>query len=250
MSKSIGNLERVLRPALDKVVETRYAPAQEFVQRLTRENPEFNTEQIVDLIVRRYTRELAAVAAVAGGTAAIPGAGTGTAIATGGLDLAYSMTKLGEMILAIGAANGHTAHSIEERRTFVLSVLAMANGVATGIEGAAGRIGAIGGASIVARIPDEALMSINKKLGAKVLAKFAAEQGAVRLGRLIPFGIGAGVGAAGNTLLVRSVARHARRFFAQRDSSSPHSLRTSNAGYIDVAVVPPAQSPNSPPEIR
>ena len=53
MSKSIGNLERVLRPALDKVVETRYAPAQEFVQRLTRENPEFTTEQIVDLIVRR-----------------------------------------------------------------------------------------------------------------------------------------------------------------------------------------------------
>jgi hypothetical protein len=224
MPKATRNLERVLRPALDRVVETRYAPAEALVYRMRAERPWATTDEIVDVIVRRYSRELAAVAALTGGAAAIPGAGTGTALATGGIDLAYSMTKLGEMILAIGVAYGHTPHSIEERRTFVLEVLAMANGVATGIEGVAGRLGAKGGASLVARIPDEALLGINKRLGAKVLAKFAAEQGAVRLGKIIPFGIGAGIGAAGNTLLTRSVARQARTFFANAENEAVQAI--------------------------
>lgn len=218
----VSRLEKVLRPAIDKVVETRYLPAVQLVERTRWENPTAAPDAIADRIIARYTKELAAVAALTGGAAAIPGAGTGTAIASSGLDLAYSMTKLGEMILAIGVAYGHTARSIEERRTFILSVMGIANGVATSLDGVAGRIGAVGGASLVARIPDEALVSINNRLGAKVLAKFAAEQGAVRLGRVIPFGIGAGIGAGGSVLLVRSVGRAAKRFFA--DASQTQGL--------------------------
>lgn len=242
MAKATRNLERILRPALDRVVKTRYEPAEALVMRLQAERPRATTDEVVDVIVKRYARELAAVAALTGGAAAIPGAGTGTALATGGIDLAYSMTKLGEMILAIGIAYGHTSRSVEERRTFVLEVLAMANGVATGIEGVAGRLGAAGGAGLVARIPDEALLSINKRLGARVLAKFAAEQGAVRLGKIIPFGIGAGIGAAGNTILVRSVARQARKFFSEQPSPATiaavdQSTTRERTSAIDAAAV-------------
>lgn len=237
-----STFEKLLRPAIDKVVERRYVPAVAVVEQIRREHPYDEVSGTVDRVVRRYAKELAAVAAVTGGTAAIPGAGTGTALATSGFDVAYSMTKLGEMILAIGIAHGHDARSIEERRTYVLTVLSMANGAATGIEGVAGRIGATGGAAVLAKIPEETLTTLNARLGASLFGKMAAEQGVSRLGRILPFGIGAGVGAAGNLFLVYSVARSARKFFATHPVDDPKRLDITDAarhtGAVDVAESP------------
>jgi hypothetical protein len=68
-----------------------------------------------------------------------------------------------------------------------------------------------------------------------MLARLASEQSAARLGRLLPFGIGAGVGAAGNVLIVRSVARTARKFFAVGPSTAP--ILEVDPDVIDVEVL-------------
>jgi hypothetical protein len=206
-----------------------------------------NADELIKLIVKRYTRELAAVSALTGGAAAIPGAGTGTALATSTADLAYSITKMGEMILAIGIASGHDAQSLEQRRSWVISVLTMANGAAAGVEGMAGRIGSTGGARLVSRIPDESLSSINAKLSAQVLTKFGIEQGALRIGRLVPFGIGAGIGAAGSAVITRSTAKAARSFFERQEPPSDPLAAdldlvtgsSDNRAAIDTDTVPP-----------
>lgn len=208
-----GAIDRIFHPAIERVARTRYEPAREVVAGLQLKYRPGNADELIKLIAKRYTRELAAVSALAGGAAAIPGAGTGTVLASSTVDLAYSITKMGEMMLAIGIAAGHDAESLEQRRSWVVSVLTMANGAAAGLEGVAGRIGSAGGASLVGRIPDENLSSINAKLSAQVLTKFGIEQGALRLGRLVPFGIGAGIGAGGSALITRSTAKAARKFF-------------------------------------
>jgi hypothetical protein len=43
------------------------------------------------------------------------------------------------MVLSIGAAYGHEAEEIEERRAWVIAVLGMASGAAGGIGGVAGQ---------------------------------------------------------------------------------------------------------------
>ena len=50
-------------------------------------------------------------------------------------------------------------------------------------------------------------------MGGRIVVKFGTKQGAVRLGRLVPFGVGAAIGGGGNLLLVRAVGRHAKDFF-------------------------------------
>ena len=106
----------------------------------------------------------------------------------------------------------------------------------SGVEGLAGRIGAEGGARIVSSITATQLDSVNSKLAAKVLARLASEQSAARLGRLLPFGIGAGGGAAGNVMIVRSVARAANRFFAA-PPPAPRLSVVPDPDDIDVDVI-------------
>lgn len=115
---------------------------------------------------------------------------------------------------SIGIAYGHDSASIAERKAWVLAVLSRGRGAATRIEGLAGAVGAEGGARLVKMINASQLDTVNSKLASKMLARVATEQSAARLGRLLPFGIGAGIGAAGNVMIVRSVAKSAKLFFA------------------------------------
>ena len=227
-----------LMPTIDRLVETRYDAARSRVEDIRMAHPHLGTEAVVDELVRRYTRELAAVAAASGGAAAVPGIGTATSLAAAGADLAYTMTKLGEMILAIGVAFGHDADSLSERKAWVLAVLSMGRGAVVGVDGLAGRVGSTGGARIVRSITSTQLDRVNSKLAAKLLAKLTTEQAALRMGRLLPFGIGAGVGAAGNVMIVRSIARAARQFFADTHPGGPGApgAPPGRPGAIDVTA--------------
>lgn len=202
-------------PSIEKLVATRYGTAQRLVDDLQRLHPGAPPETIVELLQRKYTKELAVVAALSGGAAAVPGTGTLTALATTSADMAYTMTKLGEMIMAIGVAYGHDATSVTERKAWVLAVLSMGRGAVAGLDGAAAKVGERGGSALVARLSATQIDSLNSKLAARLVAKVGTEQGLVRLGKLLPFGIGAGVGATGNVLIVRSISKTAQRFFSE-----------------------------------
>jgi putative intracellular protease/amidase len=207
-------------PSVDRLVESRYDAAAALVARLRAEHPDVTDDQLVERIVRRFSRELGVVAAMSGGAAAVPGAETAAAVLTAGADVAYSVSRLGEMVLAIGIAYGHDAASFEERKAWVLAVLSMSRGAVAGLDGLAAKIGAEGGAAALASLTGAQLESINSKLAAKVVAKLSTDAAVSRLGRVLPFGIGAGVGAAGSIAIARSVARQARRFFRPND---PHA---------------------------
>ena len=50
----------------------------------------------------------------------------------------------------------------------------------------------------------EKLGGLNGRLGKLLITRFGARQGVLALGRAVPFGIGAGIGAAGNAALARA----------------------------------------------
>jgi hypothetical protein len=62
---------------------------------------------------------------------------------------------------------------------------------------------------------------INNQFSRLMLMKFGAKQSALIFGRALPFGIGAGVGAAGNAALGRAVIHSARRAFGPAPARFP-----------------------------
>ena len=102
---------------------------------------------------------------------------------------------------------------MEERRAWILSVLAFGEGSAAGFARMAGEMGQDLGRKAVGRIPAGALRAINRKLSRSVLTRFGARRGAVTLGRVLPFGIGAAVGGSANYKSVQAIGRHADNFF-------------------------------------
>ena len=213
---------RSLVPVVDRLVEHRHHAAAADVARLRAEHPDDTPDQLADRLIRRYAKDLAVSGAVTGGAAASPVAGVAVAAASAGADAAVSVNRLGEMIMALGIIYGHEALSVEERRAAVLTVMGIADGAAVGMTGLAARAGAKGGARVLRRLP-AAGTAATGGVARRTVTKLSSTKGPWSLTSLIPYGIGAGVGAAGNALLARAVGRAAKEYFSTGERALPHS---------------------------
>jgi len=199
---------------VDRMVDQRFAMAVEAVSRLRAENPGASPDELVDKLIRRCARELAFGGAVAGGAAASPVAGVTVAVATAGADATFSMGRLSEMIMGIGLIYGHEQATVDERTALVLAVLGLSESAAVGLTGIAARVGSRGGARLVARLPTGAAPSPTAGATRRTLSKVSSAKGPWSLAAILPYGIGAGVGAAGNAVLAHSVGRAAKQYFS------------------------------------
>jgi hypothetical protein len=200
-------------PVLDRLVEHRYGSAVADVAALRAQFPDESPDELANRIIRRFAKELAIGGAMSGGAAASPVAGVAVAAASAGADATFSVGRLGEMIMAIGLVYGHDATTVDERRAAIVTIMGLADGAAVGMSGLAARAGAKGGARLLQRIPSTA-PAANAGVGRRAVAKLGSTKGPWSLTALIPYGIGAGVGAAGNALLARTVGRAAKEYFA------------------------------------
>ncbi len=175
-------------------------------------------------------KRMTALGAAAGATAAAPGVGTSVAVGTLAAELGVVALQTTDMVMAIGAAHGHEDATPEERRAWVLAVLAFGDDAAEEFASLAREMGlnvedgraidianeAIGGgAGQMATI--DALRRINTTLVGQVLKKWGTRRGAATVGKLLPFGVGAAVGGSANWLMLREFAKQAERFFANYD---------------------------------
>lgn len=175
-------------------------------------------------------KSMTALGAAAGATAAAPGVGTSVAMGTLLAELGVVALRTTDMVMAIGAAYGHLDATAEERRAWVLAVLAFGDDAAEefstlvrdmgvnitdghAIEIAGEAVG--GGAGQMATI--DALRRINTTLVAQVLKKWGTRRGAATVGKLLPFGVGAAVGGSANFWMIREFSKQADRFFANYD---------------------------------
>lgn len=183
--------------------------------------PDESPDELADRVVRRYVKELAIGGAVSGGAAASPIAGVAVVAATAGADATFSAGRISEMIMAIGQVYGHdaTTSSTDERRAAIAAVMGIADGAAVGMSGLAARAGAKGSARVLRRIPNTpAAPGANARR--RAMSKLSTTKGPWSLTALLPYGIGAGVGAAGNALLARAVGRAAKEYFSSRQVPS------------------------------
>lgn len=211
--------------AVDRAVEHRWDRALQAAAEAEGES----VDDRVRSIARSFRRELAAVGAATGAVAATPGIGTGAAASALVADVAWLALRATDLIMAIGAANGHTDASLEERRAWVLAILAFGDSAAEEFGGLVEAVdielvpngdqlreglGRAAGLASGDALTVDTLRRVNSSLASQVVVRYGSRRGAVTLGKLLPFGIGAVWGGASTWGLIRAVGSNAERFFA------------------------------------
>lgn len=172
-----------------------------------------SVEERIDQLQRRFVREAGGAGAAVGAAAAAPGAGLFTLVGTTAAELGWFTLRASDMILAVAAVHGHDDASVEERRAWVLSVLAFGDTAHDDFIALAGAVGKGLGKRASASVPTGVLAMANRAMAKALLTRYGTKRGVLALGRALPFGIGAVVGGTTNYALAKQIARQAEDFF-------------------------------------
>ncbi len=208
-----GSLERLVDGATAQ--GSRLAAKQ--VARIRSRYPEAAPSSVISVLERRYAASSLAAGSAVGAAAAVPGLGSGAALA---LTAGQAGTFIGSSAtLALAVAQVHGVElDAERRRTLVLGSLLGERGSAL-LERELGLGPVFWARSLLLRLPRSTVSRVNRAL-ARAGAGAASGGGAGALaGRLTPFGIGALIGAATGRAASRTVVRGVARAFGPAPSA-------------------------------
>jgi hypothetical protein len=208
-----AGVERALDTALDRALAVQRPAVQNYLARVRRRHPELTPAQVVRQLEHRYLAAVTGLGGASGAAAAVPGAGTAAALASGAAEITAFVSATALYVLALAELYGVPVSDPEVRRALVVSVL-VGEGGAAAIEGARAGASEAHWAHVIGRAtPREKITVLNGRLGRLLLRRVGTRQGALLVGRALPLGIGAAVGAGGNAALARAAIRAGRKAF-------------------------------------
>jgi hypothetical protein len=206
-----ARVESALDNALDKALAIQRPVVLGYLDRVRAKRPDATPAQVIEQLERRYLTAVVGIGGASGAAAAVPGVGTATAIASGVAEITAFVTASAMYVLAVAEIHGVPVSDPDVRRALVLAVL-LGEGATAALEGAAGQ--APHWAQVIGRTSArDKVAGVNSRLAHLLVTRFGARQGALMLGRALPLGIGAGIGAVGNAALARTAIASARRAF-------------------------------------
>ncbi len=204
-------VERGLDVALDRALDIQRPAVVTYLDRARAKRPDMTPAEVVAQLERRYLVAVAGLGAAAGGAAAVPGIGTAASLASGVAEITAFVSTTALYVLAVAEVHGVPISDPEVRRALVLVAL-LGDGATPALR-AAGTDSKHWADVIARRGSKEKVAGLNSRLGRLLLTRFGARQGALYLGRALPMGIGAGVGALGNAALARAAIAATRKAF-------------------------------------
>jgi EcsC protein family len=163
-----------------------------------------------------FARELGAAGAAAGVVAASPAFGTTATLLSATAELGWFTARAGDLILTIAALHGRPDPTVDERRAWLLAVLIYGGSArdefARAVNEASTGMVTVGPEK---RLPVGAIQLANRVMSKALFRKYGARRGLAAVGRMIPLGIGAVIGATANYAAIHSLARNADEFFAR-----------------------------------
>lgn len=212
-------VERALDVGLDKALTIQRPVVQNYLDRVRHKHPDMTPAELVEQLEHRYTATVVGIGGASGAAAAVPGVGTAAAIASGAAEITAFVSASAMYVLALAELHGIPVSDPEVRRALVVSVLVGESGI-TALQAAAS--GEAHWADVIARsTPREKIAGINGHLGRLLLHRLGTRQGALVLGRALPLGIGAAIGAGGNAALARGAIAAARKAFGPAPDTFP-----------------------------
>ena len=214
--KAGGNRLAKVRAVIDAGINRAITVQEPAVHRLARiagyEAPDVTPAEAVASLERYYRNSVVGLGAAAGATAAVPGVGTAAGVVANVGEVGAYLEATMLYCLALAHIHGVEIKDLDRRRLLLYAVL-LGDGGAQTVTKAADRLGKHWGKKLAGSISAESIRALNKVLGHNFITKWGTNQGILVLGREIPFGIGAGVGAGGNWIVARSTIKAARAAF-------------------------------------
>lgn len=199
--------------------------ASAYVERLRRANPGAVPAVIVSKLEKRYLAAVTASGAAVGSAAVLPGIGTLAVLSAAAGETAVFLEATAFFALAVAAIHGIPAENRERRRALVLAVLVgdeSKDAVAELI--GPGRTTGAWLSEGVAALPMPALSQLNSRLLKYAVRRYALRRSALLMGKMLPIGIGAIVGAVGNRGVGKKIVRNARKAFGTSPARWPITL--------------------------
>ena len=209
MNTSRSGRSTALERALDKAIAIPASRIEERVARMRRDRPGADTAELVEMAGARFRRDAGLSSGAVGASAAIPAISTGAAAAlTVGQSAAFIASAV-TYVLTVAEIQGVHVVDTERRRALVLSALLGKEG-SEAVQGQLGLSSMFWAAQLLMQMPLPSVKSINAHLIKRVAKRSAAKGGALALGRLLPFGIGAAIGWTGGRALANQVIEGAQ----------------------------------------
>lgn len=213
----------IVDAALDKAVSIPSAAVHAHVDRLRRRNPEATPMDIVLLLEKQYLTTVSASGGAVGAAAAVPAIGTATGVAITSAEVATFFATSAAFALAVADVHGIAVEDTARRRALLMATVLGEQG-SKAVTNEAGLTGAAWARSVLVNMPTTTLRRVNNVLARKLIRRQAGKQGALALGRLAPFGIGAVIGATGARALGKTVVNSARKSFGPPPAYFPRVI--------------------------
>jgi hypothetical protein len=205
------SVAHALDNALDRALAIQRPVVLAYLARVRAKRPDATPARAIEQLERRYLAAVIGIGGASGAAAAVPGAGTGVAVASGAAEIAAFVSATALYVLAVAEVHGVPVSDPEVRRALVLAVL-LGEGATAALESAAVEVPHW--AQVIGRATSrDKVAGINSRLAHLLVTRFGTRQGVLLVGRALPLGIGAGVGAVGNAALARTAVAAARRAF-------------------------------------
>lgn len=208
---------------LDRAVSIPSSAVHAHVDRLRVRNPEASPAQIIRMLEKQYLLAVAASGGAVGAAAAAPAVGTGAATALTASDVAAFFAASAAFSLAVADVHGIAVEDVARRRTLLLATVLGEHGAKT-VGEQTGLPAAAWAAGLLVNMPTSTIRRVNGALTRRLLRRQAAKHGALALGRLVPFGLGAAIGISGGRALGKTVVDGARKAFGPPPMAFPRAI--------------------------
>lgn len=220
--KEGGRVEKALVGILDNASRLQGPAVEKYVAHMRRQHPNDTPAELIERLENRFLLAVTGSGSAVGGAAAVPAIGTIASLTAVGAETAFFIESSALLTLSVASVHGIPVHDHQQRRALVLAVALGESGMQI-VQKTVGTSAKNWGTLVTSRIPGGAMANMNRSLVKKFVSKYLAKRSALLFGKLLPAGIGAVIGGAGNRAIGKGVIRNARDAFGPPPAAWPES---------------------------
>ncbi|NTW41361.1 MAG: hypothetical protein HGA44_16045, partial [Cellulomonadaceae bacterium] len=191
--------------------------------------------QVIAILERQDLLAVSASGGAVGAAAAAPAVGTGVGVALTASEIGTFFAASSAFALAVADVHGIAVEETARRRALLLATVLGEQG--SRLVGTQTGLGTKAWArTLLVNMPTSTIKQVNNVLTRRILRAQASRQGALAIGRLAPFGIGAVIGVTGARALGRTVVIGAHRAFGPPPIRFPVTLELAVSGVDEDAA--------------
>lgn len=232
-AEMLPNDPKGLEKWLDRLLSVQRPLVVKQIKGLRSRYPDATPAELAKMIERQYLNAVTISGGAAGAAAAVPGVGTLASAGVTGVEVAGFLEMTALYGQSMAELHGLHTNDPVRARTLVMGLMLGDHGkklISQFVGQATGRAtlddrGRMWGELVTKSLPNMMVGDLAERIRKAFVKRFLARTGAGTLGRLIPFGVGAVIGGAGNRILAGKVIDAAQEAFGPAPAMFPIDLR-------------------------